>query len=235
MLNILSPLNVKKKLRDYVKNRFGLREPAEPGREYFERLQTIEDSIPKVELKQKNITNLKMLLDRQAFLDAMPVGGVVAEIGVNEGEFSEKILKTAKPSKLHLVDAWGDPTRYTDQLKLKVHDKFSKEIASGQVEINVGFSTDVLPKFPDKYFDWVYLDTDHTYKTTAAELDILRRKMKPGGIIAGHDYTVGNWVAGFRYGVIEAVNKLCVEDDWELIYLTSETHQCRNFAIRKLS
>jgi len=217
-----------------VKSQLGLREPAEPGPEYYERRKDIEDSIPKLNLQQKHINHLKVLLDRQSLLDALPAGAVVAEIGVNEGEFSEMILKTTKPSKLHLVDAWGDPTRYTDDLKLKVKDKFKAEIAAGKVEINVGFSTDVLAKFPDRYFDWVYVDTDHTYTTTAAELGILRTKMKPGGIIAGHDYTLGNWISGFRYGVIEAVHELCVKDDWELVYLTSETHQCRNFAIRKL-
>jgi len=59
--------------------------------------------------------------------------------------------------------------------------------------------------------------------------------IKSGGIIAGHDYTIGNWVDGYRYGVIEAVNEFCVNDDWEMIFLTAETDQYRSFAIRKIS
>ena len=168
-----------------------------------------------------------------ALLKTLPPNSICAEIGVDKGVFSEEILQFVAPSKLHLIDAWGDPHRYHDGLKSFVKDKFKTQILAGQVVMNIGFSTDVLRMFPDHYFDWVYLDTDHTYKTTAAELAILKSKMKSGGIIAGHDYINGNWISGFRYGVIEAVHELCVKEDWELLYLTIETGQSQSFAIRK--
>jgi hypothetical protein len=164
-----------------------------------------------------------------------PLNAVCAEIGVDKGDFSEQILKITAPSKLHLIDAWGDSLRYHDGLKIAVQERFKTEIQNDQVNINIGYSTDVLNTFPDQYFDWVYLDTDHTYSTTAAELRILKTKMKRNGIISGHDYISGNWITGFRYGVIEAVNEMCVKEGWELIFLTSETNQCRSFAIRKIS
>lgn len=217
-----------------MKAKFGFRESTELGPEFYEQRRKVEEGIPKVELQQRHIRKAKILLNRDELLAQMPKGGVVAEIGVNEGEFSERILEVSNPGKLHLIDAWGDPTRYTDELKERVRNKFRKSIDAGTVEVNVGFSTDILRDFRDAYFDWVYLDTDHTYQTTSAELNILKSKVKHGGIIAGHDYTVGNWVGDFRYGVIEAVHELCVKDDWEIVYLTTETHQCRNFAIRKL-
>ena len=193
-----------------------------------------EKEIPKLELEQRHIQNLEIVLDRHSFLQRMPKNGVCAEIGVDQGEFSKMILEITDPSRLHLVDAWGDPSRYHDGLKLAVKDKFSSEIAMGKVEVNVGFSTVVLAKFPNQYFDWVYLDTDHSYKGTAEELQILKNKVKKGGIIAGHDYIIGNCPGDCRYGVIEAVHELCVKDNWEIILLTNETHQFRSFAIRKM-
>jgi hypothetical protein len=86
----------------------------------------------------------------------------------------------------------------------------------------------------DNYFDWVYLDTDHTYETTRRELELLRSKMKKGGIIAGHDYLMGNWNAGHRYGVIEAVREFCLKYDWEMIFLTHELDIPPSFAIRQI-
>jgi hypothetical protein len=194
---------------------------------------TEERSLPKLELHPKHVQNAKLLVDRQQLLQSLPSNKVCAEIGVDKGEFSELILKITSPSKLHLIDAWGT-ARYHDGLKLLITEKFSRQIAQKRVEINIGLSTDVLPSFPDRYFDWVYLDTVHSYPVTASELALLKNKVKKEGIIAGHDYSIGNWVAGLRYGVIEAVHELCATEDWEIIYLTCETNQARSFAIRKI-
>ena len=193
-----------------------------------------EKAIPKVSLEKKHIEHLKVLVSREEMLSLFPKGGVVAEFGVDHGNFSELIFKFADPAKLHLVDVWGDAARFHDGLKTMVGEKFAKEIAAKKVEINVGYSTDVMSTFQDNYFDWVYIDTDHSYALTAKELAGIKNKMKPGGIIAGHDYTIGNWIDGVRYGVIEAVHEFCVKENWELIYLTIETHHYRSFAIRKL-
>ena len=67
-----------------------------------------------------------------------------------------------------------------------------------------------------------------------AELLAYAPKLKPGGIMAGHDYSMGNWVKGFRYGVIEAVHEFCVEHDWELRYLTVQRLERPSFAISRL-
>ena len=104
----------------------------------------------------------------------------------------------------------------------------------GSVEINLGLSTAVVTDFPNGYFDWIYIDTDHGYTVTHEELEAYREKIKPGGIIAGHDYIIGNWDGVVRYGVIEAVHEFCVKYDWEIIYLTAELNNNPSFAIRKI-
>lgn len=190
-------------------------------------------TIPRVELQPRHIRNARIVLDRSAFLDALPKHGVVAEAGVNRGDFSAEILAITKPEKLHLVDIWAS-ARYHGGLEQLVRDRFAREIADERVLIERGLSTEVLRRFPDGYFDWVYIDTDHSYETTAAELEIARRKVKPGGIIGGHDYVTGNWDGGVRYGVVEAVHEFCVRHDWELVLLTHETDRHLSFAIRAI-
>lgn len=233
MINIVSaliPKSIKQKLKSFAVRKYY----NNWYEDFLQNRVNAESHIPKLQLKQKHIENLQILLDREVLLQKMPKHAVIAEIGVDQGEFSQMILNSTSPGKLHLIDAWGDSSRYHDGLKLKVETMFKTQINTGQVEINPGLSTDVLVGFPDNYFDWVYLDTAHTYPVTSAELAILKNKVKSNGIIAGHDYTVGNWVGDCRYGVIEAVHELCVKEDWEIIYLTMETHQFRSFAIRKI-
>ena len=194
-----------------------------------------ETQIHKAQLTASHIENARLVMDRSTLISKLPKGGVVAEIGVEQGDFSREIYDIAQPTMLHLIDKWGDPDRYHDGLKLVVESKFSSEILQGRVEINVGDSRDVLRQFPDSYFDWVYLDTDHTYEITVNELHVLESKIKPSGYICGHDYCVGNWTAGLRYGVIEAVHQFCVEKNFELIWLTRESHGFESFAIRRIS
>ena len=192
-----------------------------------------EKLIPKYELSQKHIANLKAVPNREALLELLPKGGIVAEIGVDRGEFSRLILQKTQPSKLHLIDVWHSK-RYHSGLMEEVKNKFDNEISKKLVEINLGLSLDAGARFPDQYFDWVYIDTTHSYKLTRDELALYSTKVKPGGILAGHDFTRGNWTIKFRYGVIEAVYEFCVKNDWEIIYLSMENETPASFAIRKI-
>lgn len=193
-----------------------------------------EQMIPKIQLQERHLKNARLVMDRSSLISKLPRGGVVAEIGVDQGEFSREIFDLTQPAKLHLIDRWGDPDRYHDGLKEVVESKFVPEMQQGRVEINVGDSVEVLRNFPDSYFDWVYLDTAHTYEQSINELAILESKIKPDGYICGHDYCIGNWIAGFRYGVVEAVHEFCVARDFELIWITRENTSVDSFAIKKI-
>lgn len=190
--------------------------------------------IPDFQISEKVIRNTKLLLNRERLLDHLPKNGIVAELGVDEGIFSELILSTCKPAKLFLVDVW-DTQNYNSAKRELVSEKFKAELESGVVEIKVGFSTEVGLKFNDGYFDWIYIDTDHSYQNTKKELEIWRSKVKEGGIIAGHDFIKGYWDGLVRYGVMEAVYEFCSEYNWEIIYLTMEISGHPSFAIRKMN
>lgn len=188
---------------------------------------------PKSNFESKHVAHLVSFPDRIELLKHLPSGAVVAEIGVNEGDFSREILSTCSPKKLVLIDVWGSK-RYHSGLFEKVKSRFQKEIQNNTITIIRDLSFSAIVSCEDGFFDWVYLDTDHSYDTTNRELELLRPKMKPGGIIAGHDYIIGNWNSGVRYGVIEAVREFCLRYNWELIYLTHELEISPSFAIREI-
>lgn len=191
------------------------------------------ETMPVPEIGHKYLENGKMLSTREQLLALLPQNGVVAELGVDHGDFSKMILDINQPAILHLIDVWKSD-RYPEQLFHEVSQQFQTEIKEGIVVVNRGLSTDLVSQFPDRYFDWIYIDTVHDYKTTKLELKEYRLKIKQGGIIAGHDFIVGEIDVPWKYGVIEAVYEFCVEHGWEIIYLTMERSISPSFAIRQI-
>lgn len=192
----------------------------------------VSSKLPKVQIDEKSLKSARLLPNREALLELLPKGGVVAELGVDQGGFSEKILKINQPKTLHLVDLWGTE-RYHLGKRREVEEKFAQEIKKGEVNIHIGYSTEVVEKFDKDTFDWIYIDTNHSYATTKQELELWSSKVKPDGIIAGHDYIIGNWNGMVRYGVIEAVHEFCLNYNWEILYLSMELDTAPSFAIRR--
>ena len=62
---------------------------------------------PRLNFGPQHLVHLVSLTDRTELLRRMPTQAVVAEIGVNEGDFSQKILTLCQPSKLVLIDVWA--------------------------------------------------------------------------------------------------------------------------------
>ena len=192
-----------------------------------------EQHFPKKSFSHAHIKNIRVITNRFCLLTYLPKQAVIAEVGVAQGDFATQILDTCQPEKLFLIDTWSTP-RYSKEMKEEVIQRFSNQIQHGQVMIREGDSILSAQGFPDRYFDWIYLDTDHSYQTTKKELEAYRYKMKKGGIIAGHDFIQGNWLKGRRYGVIEAVTEFCVEHNWEMVYLTMDYNEYPSFGIREI-
>lgn len=162
----------------------------------------------------------------------LPKGGVAAEIGVQRGDFTGELLELAEPRRLHLLDLWyllgkewhwGEGDRSTTGALIEVIRRFEDELVEGRVVLNVGDDLEQLETFDDHYFDWVYLDSSHIYEHTRLELDVLARKVKPGGLIAGDD-----WIpepTHPHHGVFRAVSELVAGGGYELVYASEDDLQ----------
>lgn len=191
------------------------------------------DELPQVMVGPAQVKGGILLANRLELLRRLPADGVICELGVFKGFFSEAILREAKPRELHLVDVWASK-RYNEDLFQSVVEKFSTQIDEGSVHIHRKLSTDAAADFDDGMFDMVYIDTDHGYQVTRDELKLYAPKVKPGGLLAGHDYVQGNFVGGFRYGVIEAVQEFCNNEGWKFAYLTVGALEFPSFALRRV-
>ena len=150
---------------------------------------------------------------------------VAAELGVLKGDFSQQILQSLKPARLHLVDPWyllgpewswekGD--RSTIHALVKILKDYEKELISGQVVLNIAYDQEFLATLPDGYFDWIYLDTTHEYEQTKIELQLLQKKVKASGVIAGDDWRPDPTHP--HHGVYKAVQELIAEGKYEILY-----------------
>jgi hypothetical protein len=170
--------------------------------------------------------------ERRTILRFIAPGTVGAEIGVFTGLFSEFILQNASPRMLHLVDpwwnAWGDffpdSDNYTDHGRLSTRIAQEAALARAQrasrtcvVQCDVAFSVDWLAQQEDGSLDWVYLDSSHTYEDTIEELELLRRKVRPGGYILGDDFYPDP--SDPEFGVFRAVHEaIRRHPELELVY-----------------
>ena len=173
----------------------------------------------KFELEDKHLENCKVVSNRINLLDYLPKESVCAELGVLDGKYTKEIISRTNPTELVLVD-----------------------IDSDIENVIKGDSVEVMNTFEDNYFDWVYIDTDHSYELTKKELEVCSRKVKDDGYIALHDYI---WYDYFNsilddsdiyFGVVKAVNEFILSrEDYEVKYLTLESGMYNTIVIRKIN
>ena len=116
---------------------------------------------------------------------------VCAEIGVWKGDFSSQILNQ-KPSQLHLIDPWVHQEHEwvkwaKGQRVIDAYEKVQSKFGSHEnVFIHKKNSTDMF--FGKAYFDWVYIDADHSYESVKKDLQHWYPQVKKGGFLCGDDY-----------------------------------------------
>ena len=119
------------------------------------------------------------------------------EVGVKEGAFSKQMLDRWKScEKYHLVDLWAKQENYADLANVEnhVHDQFYANARKNlnahleKVEFYRMLSTEAASKFEEESIDFIYIDARHDYCGVKEDLEHYWPILKPGGIMAGHDY-----------------------------------------------
>jgi predicted O-methyltransferase YrrM len=117
---------------------------------------------------------------------------VGAEIGVEQGIFSEIICQQNPGIRLYCVDAWRAYKGYRDHTRQEKLDRYFEETTQRLSPYNTAiirdWSMDALKAIEDESLDFVYIDANHDFKHVAEDIAEWSKKVKPGGIVAGHDY-----------------------------------------------
>jgi len=119
--------------------------------------------------------------------------GRAVEIGSYSGEGTVVLAKYFKD--VLAVDPWLNGYDINDRASQQCPMKFVfeafEERTKGIVNImfSRGKSLDALEFVADGSCDFVYIDGDHRYEGVLADLKGWRKKLKEGGIMAGHDWS----------------------------------------------
>ncbi len=108
----------------------------------------------------------------------------IAEIGAGDGA---SIIYLAKCLHKEATIFSIDNLEYGGQAQA---DNIRDNIEKSGVSVNmiIGESVESAALFADDSFDFVFIDSSHKYRETKAEIKCWLKKIKPGGILAGHDY-----------------------------------------------
>lgn len=123
------------------------------------------------------------------------VNGRVLEIGNYQGLSLSYIFETCRRNRtqIYALDIAPQPA---------LRENLQRWGNAHTVVLVTGDSRDA-DRFPDACFDLVFIDADHSYAGCRHDILAYTPKVKPGGLLAGHDYQP-DWP-----GVVRAVDELC--------------------------
>jgi len=145
----------------------------------------------------------------------------ICELGVRDGENFELLIEH-KPQEAFAVDVWKNDGTYShndlgfSQTELdSQYQNFAQNMTDHNfVKIYREYTSDAVRHFPDEYFDFIYIDADHSYEGCLRDLMDWYPKLKKGKFLAGHDFIAGVIkVSGVRFGVIEALNHFAKDNN----------------------
>lgn len=156
----------------------------------------------------------------------VPIEGTIAELGVWQGRSLCAIAEVIRDRRLrvHAVDTFQG----TEGERDLVHDcggtlqqvfeaNLTRFSIRGQVEVHPGSTVAVAAQFPDATLDLVFIDANHSYQQTSADIKAWLPKVKSGGILCGHDYKRpwrhfwGHDRNGVKRAVDEALGKRTIQ------------------------
>ena len=145
----------------------------------------------------------KISPDKRAYiLEQLDKNSKIVEVGVWKGDFSRQIWNISSPNLLVLVDSWKfdekvrgcapqvsgeEPLNqnFFDQAKKDTYDKFENIQNVHILDLN---SLEASSKYEDNFFDYIYIDAEHTYKAVTEDLEVWYPKLKKNGTLFGDDY-----------------------------------------------
>lgn len=116
---------------------------------------------------------------------------IAAEIGTGTGRTGTELMR-ANPG-FHLIqvayypDLPGEYFYCTTMKSKRLWERRIRPYISRMTIFNM-MSHDAAPQVKDKSLDFVFIDADHSYEHVIEDIRDWAPKVKPGGMVSGHDY-----------------------------------------------
>ncbi len=139
---------------------------------------------------------------------------VGCEVGTEKGEHASAIVRELEIERLYLVESFGQqpgsgPGCYTPSEGEALQQEAEKRLEGQPVVWVVKPSEEVTYGDIPELLDFVYIDGGHSYTQVWKDLTTFYPLVKPGGLLAGHDYDVPglDFPVPEENGVNEAVDE----------------------------
>lgn len=174
---------------------------------------------------------------REEMLKTLMPSGLGIEIGVEAGNFSKIILETCPDLTLYMLDCWDYPIYgYHDRDVGSVEqqrDLMSQAIWNvrknfKRTKIIKNYSEEFCRLMPDNYFDFIYIDADHSYAGLKKDIELWYPKLKSKGIFSGHDY-LDRIDPECSFGVKMAVDNFCEINNLKLYKTISQEEEFKTW------
>lgn len=154
-----------------------------------------------------------------------------AEIGVWKGEYSEVLCRANPGLQLLCVDPWAWYPAYLPQKNKKdlkaAWREAAARLARYHCTLHRALSTDAAKTVPDGSLDFVFIDGNHSYRFVLQDLAAWTPKIRPGGILAGHDYYAPTATRFSRVkAAVDAYTKAHAIEPWWVLTADAKPSYC---------
>lgn len=173
-------------------------------------------------LRRTFTTGAPVLITREELpqlLERRGLTGRGAEVGVKLGFFSEWLLSHWHGRELVSIDPWreapGEEYVHLANVAQRQHDLYFAETCErlrpfgSRSTVWRTTGAEGADRIPDRSLDFAYLDArhdhDHDHDSVLADLADWYPKVRPGGLITGHDYVADGTYEDGVFGVRSAV------------------------------
>jgi hypothetical protein len=201
------------------------------------------DNIP--EINPSVVRDARLYANRQEMVKGLRITkhGVIAEVGVAAGDFSDFLIRLLQPSKFIAVDTfdmdkapviWGIPQEvlFSGMGQLG-HYKHRFQFLGDRLNILRGNSHEVMKDVPDKSVDLIYVDAGHDYVNVCMDIEVCAKKVKDDGIMIFNDYVLHDPFTNDDYGVVCAVNEMLSTGRWQVVGFALQRHMFCDIAVRQ--
>lgn len=140
-----------------------------------------------------------------------------AEVGVFAGDLSVELLQASELIHLDMIDSWegsgagyeGDSGDWHAGLTEAQQDAYYRKAVdrtffAAKRRIVFRMRSQAAAATLEGDYDFVFIDADHSYAGCKADIEAWAKKVKPGGLLCGHDYENEAFP---KFGVKQAVDE----------------------------